>query len=350
MKRPTLTFLTLPLAVAVACLQAGTCAMPAGAVGSVSTTAVRPMGMGGAFMAVEDQAAAAAWNPGAFAPRECREAGGVRVHLNVLGAPAIARETGLLSGVETDEFDRLPAAEKLGVAVGGVLKSASLRRGGFACGVLFLEEHLDPSGLRESKGLADAGDILDGYYTVLCVAFRLSSTVSIGASETVFAGRNEDGERTYGAGRSYGALLKPNDQVSVGLTYVDIPPGFQDYRREIEGLGPRTMNAGLAYAPLDGLAFTFDLRDLAEKHEDTALKPRVGAEINLWGKGALRVGHYREESEGANVLSLGVGAIPMEACHSDGVGRRSDGFVLNYASLISEEQGPRHLLSVVLHF
>ena len=189
----------------------------------------------------------------------------------------------------------------------------------------------------------------DGYYSALCVVFHLGDTVSIGASQTVFA-RMEGGERRFGVGRSYGALLEPNSQVTVGLVYVDLPPGFDDYRRDVEGIAPRTMNAGVAYRPIESLVLTLDLRDLAEKHQGTALEPRAGLEWNLWGQGALRAGLYREESTGANVFSVGVGAIPMPGCRTAGDDRRSDGFVLNYASLLSDADGPRHLLSVLLHF
>jgi len=343
---------TLRIAAALALAFIPVCLFPghARAVGSVSTVSVRPMGMGGAFMAVEDGMVAAAWNPAALSPGKCRASGGFRLHLNVLGAPAIARETGLLSGAQTDEYERLPQAEKLGIALGGLVKSVTFSRGGFACGLLLLEEHLEPAGLRESKGLADASDLLEAYYSTLCVTFRLGESVSIGAAETVFARTGSDGRREFGSGRSYGALLKPNDRVTVGLVYVDIAPGYESFRREIEGLAPRTMNAGIAYCPVRSLKLTLDLRDLAEKHGDTALSARAGLEWDLWGKAALRAGHYREETENANVLSLGVGAIPMPGCRSGGVDARGDAFVLNYASLLSESQGPRHLLSVVLHF
>ena len=112
----------------------------AAAVGSVSTVSPRPLAMGGAFLAVEDEAAAIAWNPAAFSPRACSRGGGFRFHVNVLGAPAIARETGLLTGVESELFKSLPDAERLGVALGGIVKSASYARPGFAAGVLLLEE------------------------------------------------------------------------------------------------------------------------------------------------------------------------------------------------------------------
>ncbi len=320
------------------------------AVGSVSTVAPRPMGMGGAFLAVQDGVASIPWNPAAFSPLECRRGGGFRFHLNVLGAPAIARETGLLTGVERGVFEDLPAAEKMGTALGAVVKSASYYRGGFACGVLMLEEHLDPAGLRESKGLADAGDLLSAYYSSACVVFHLSPTVSIGASETIYARLDAAGRRHFGAGRSYGALLKPNGRVTVGLVYVDIPPEYEDYRLGIEGFASRTMNAGIAYRPFESLLLTFDMRDLAEKHSETALSPRAGTEWNLWGKVALRAGYYREETSDSNVMCVGVGAIPMPGCRLRGGDVRSDIFVFNYASLLSEALGPRHLLSVVLHF
>jgi hypothetical protein len=308
------------------------------------------MAMGGAFMAVEDELAAMAWNPAGLNPPGCRARGGLRVHVNILGAPAVARETGLLTGVESDVFAPLPAIEKLSIAVGSITKSFTLRRGGVAAGVLFLEEHLDPVGLAESKGLADASDLLNDYYTTFTFAFRPAPTVAIGASETILSGVDASGERRTGLGRAYGALLRPNEYVTVGLTYLDLPPGFEHYRLAIEGLGSRTMNAGIAWRPVADLLLTFDMRDLAEKHSETALEPRVGLEWDLWGASALRAGAYREDGGETNVLTLGVGAIPAAPCPESGIESSGDVFVLNYAVLLTEDDAPRHLLSTVLHF
>jgi hypothetical protein len=306
--------------------------------------------MGGAFIAVNDEQSGVAWNPAGSAPPRCRRGGNLRVHLNLLGAPAIARETGLLTGVPSEEFDRLPALEKVTVAVGSLIKGASYRRGGLAVGVLLLEERLDPDALAESKGLADATDLLSGYYSSVGVVFRLAPTVSIGAAETLFAGLDGAGERTYGAGRAYGVILRPNDAVSVGFVYFNVSEEFAGYRLGIEGLAAQTMNAGLAYRPGESVLLTFDLRDLAEKHEATALSPHAGVEWDLWGRAALRAGAYVEDGGASRVLTVGLGAIPMAACWTGGTSAPSDAFVLNYAALLTEGEGPRHLLSAILHF
>jgi len=306
--------------------------------------------MGGAFMAVDDEQCGVAWNPAGFIPPGCRPGGTLRVHLNVLGAPAIVRETGLLTGVQSEEFDRLPGLEKVTIAVGSLVKGVSFRRGGLAIGVLLLEEYLDPHALAESKGLADASDLLTAYYSSVGVVFRLHPRVSIGAAETVFAGLDEAGERRFGAGRAYGAILRPNDAVSVGFTYFSVPPDFADYRLGIEGFAGQTMNAGLAYRPSQSILLTFDLRDLAEKHAATALSPHAGFEWDLWGRAAVRGGAFLEDGGDSRVLTVGVGAIPMTACWEGGASAPSDAFVLNYAALLTEGEGPRHLLSAILHF
>jgi hypothetical protein len=324
----------------------------AAAVGSVSTVSPRPMAMGGAFMAMDDEVAAMAWNPAGFVPPLCRSKRSLRAHLNILGAPAIARETGLLRGAESEPFASLTGIEKLSITLGSVVKSATYRTGGVAVGVLMLEEQLDPEGLAASRGLADASDLLGAYYTTIAFAFQLAPSARIGASEIILSGwkGGVPGERSTGTGRAYGALLRPNDMVSVGLTYLDLPSGFDDYRLVVEGLGPRTMNAGLAYTPSEGLTLTFDLRDLAERHPATSLEPRLGLEFDLWGRGALRAGAYREDGGETNVMTLGVGAIPSGVCRRSGVSPGGDSFVLNYAVLLREGGGPRHLLSVLLHF
>ena len=320
------------------------------AVGSVSTVGPRPLGMGGAFVAVDDELAAVVWNPAALSPPLCRRGWNMRIHANILGGPAVVRETGLLTGAHTEPFRDLPGGEKLVFAIGSLVKSVSFRRGQLSIGMLLLEEQLDPQGLIDSQGLADPTDLLEAHYSGLAVAFRLAPTVSIGVSQIVFAGRSESGDREYGGGRIYGAILKPNDLVSVGITYFDSSQGFQDYRRAIEGLAPRTMNAGVSFRPVPSVLLTFDLRDMAEQHVDTSLEPRVGAEWNLWGRAALRAGAFREDGGESAVVSLGVGAIPMNGCFHRDEALPSDGFVLNYAVLLSEDSGPRHLISALLHF
>lgn len=318
-------------------------------VGSVSTVAPRPMAMGGAFVAVEDELAAIPYNPAALLLPRCGRGCEVRVHLNILGAPAIIRETGLLTGVETEQYSGLSGPERFGIAVGSALKGVALRVGGISFGMLLLEEQLDPDGLAESRGLADAGSLLDAYYTSFVAVFRLGPTVAIGIGETIYAGVDESGERTSGTGRSYGVVLKPNDRVTVGLAYFTAPSSFAQYRRALEGFAPRTVNAGLALRCSPALLLTFDLRDLSEKHPDTGLEPRIGIERSFWGKFALRAGCFREGGEDPAVLTLGLGAIPMPGCWSASEGRRPDSFVLNYSVLASGET-LSHLLSAVLHF
>ncbi len=98
------------------------------------------------------------------------------------------------------------------------------------------------------------------------------------------------------------------------------------------------------------MLITFDLRDLSEKHPETSLEPRVGFEWNLWGRGALRAGAYREDAGETSVLTLGMGSIPASACVRSGRTPGGDAFVLNYTVLLTQEGAPRHLLSVLLHF
>jgi len=321
---------------------------PCPAAGSVSTVSPRPMSMGGAFLAVEDGVVAMAWNPAGLTVPLCRGRTRVRVHANVLGAASIARETGLLTGVESEEFSRLPAAERAVVALGSAAKAVAFRRGALCAGVLLLEEELDPGALARSTGLADASDLLSGCYHCAAVSFMLAPTVSIGASHTFFAGFDAAGERVYGSGRAYGALLHPNDSIAFALTYYDASSGFERARTDLEGFAPGTMNAGVAWRPAPEALLTLDVRDLSEKVSDTALEPRVGLAWDA-GRVSLRAGAFGEQDGDDGVLTLGLGAIPMDGCR--GVEPpRGDAHVVNYALLLSRGDAPKHLLSVLLRF
>jgi hypothetical protein len=320
------------------------------AAGSVSTVSPRPMAMGGAFLAVDDGVASMAWNPAGLRVPLCGARTRFRFHANALGAASIARETGLLTGVETDPYARLTGIERLFIAVGSVAKAVTWRRGSLCVGALLLEEELDPVVLARSRGLADAGDLLDGYYSSLAVSFSLAPTVSIGASHTMHAGMDAAGERVFGTGRTYGAMLRPNERVTVGLTYFDASPGFGHARQDLEGFAPRTMNAGVAYRPVPQVLATFDLRDLSEKQQDTALEPRVGLEWDIAGRVAVRAGAFREQDGGPGVLTLGIGAIPMSVCRGAEPPLPGDARVLEYAVLLSSGGATTHLLSALLRF
>jgi hypothetical protein len=339
-------------AIRICALLAAVAVSPAAslAAGSVSTVSPRPMAMGGAFLAVEDGVASMSWNPAGLRVPLCGVGTRLRVHANALGAASIARETGLLTGVETEPYASLSGIERSFVALGSVAKAVTYRRGSLCLGALLLEERLDPAALARSRGLADAGDLLDGYYSSLAVSFSLAPTVSIGASNTVYAGFDAAGKRVFGAGRAYGALLRPNRLVTVGLTYFDVSPGFEHVRLDLEGLGPRTMNAGVAYRPVPPVLLTVDLRDLSEKRQDTALEPRFGLEWDIAGQVTVRAGAFREQDNGPGVLTLGVGAIPMVGCRGAEPPVPCDAHVLDYAILLSSGGAPTHLLSVLLRF
>jgi len=308
------------------------------------------MAMGGAFVAVEDGVASMSWNPAGLRVPLCGAGARVRVHVNALGSASVARETGLLTGVETDPYASLGGAERFFIALGSVAKAVTWRRGSLCVGALLLEEELDPAALAGSRGLADAGDLLAGYFNSFAVSFSLAPTVSIGASHTVYARLDAAGERVFGTGRAYGALLRPNDRISVGLTYFDASPDFERFRQDLEGFGPRTMNAGVACRPVPSLLATFDLRDLSEKWQDTALEPHVGLEWDVAGQASVRAGAFREQGDGRGVLTLGVGAIPMAGCRGAEPPLSGDAHVLEYAILLSSGDAPKHLLSALLRF
>lgn len=334
---------------AIVLFVAAPCPPAARAAGTVSTVSPRAMGMGGAFLAVEDGLAAVSWNPAGLAVPLCRGGARIRVHANALGAVPILHETGILTGTETERFGGLAAAERAMILVGSIAKGTVLRRGSVCVGVLLLEESLDPETLDRSRVLADAGDLLDGYYSTAAVSFALAPSVSIGAAHTVFAGLELDGERVFGTGRAYGALLRPNERVAVGFVYFDAAPGFEGVRAGLEGFGPRTMNAGIAYRLSPRALVTVDVRDLSEKGADTALEPRAGAEWRVRRSAALRGGLFREREGGPAVLTLGVGALPMTGCR--GAERAAgDACAVDYAVLLSSGRAPAHLLSVFLRF
>ena len=71
---------------------------------------------------------------------------------------------------------------------------------------------------------------------------------------------------------------------------------------------------------------------------------------NPWEVGTITAGAYREDAGKTNVLTLGIGAIPVSACPRSARTPGGDTFILNYAVLLEQGGSPRHLLSVMMHF
>lgn len=204
---------------------------------------LRAMAMGGAFVAVADDAAAGFWNPAGLAEL-------IGVHL--LGSLS-------LRGASSFEDLRFYAA--------------SVTLGATTLGAIFAQKSLLFSVVQDERALLLGS-----------LAMRLGPNISGGAN-LKFYERIHAGQKARGVGLDMGFLLRPTGPLAVGVVFRDAIGTKLRYEKFSNQEIPPSMSLGIALK-LGNLRLAGGF-DLAEK---ALSQPRFGLEARPFGLFALRVG------------------------------------------------------------
>ncbi len=321
-----LRFLKLATLVTIGLLNAG--AIYAGDVDRVITLSnaqARPLAMGGAFTSMVDDLAAIRYNPASYELYLLKKSGRLTLFLNPISPVAGA--------IQKDEL--FSATEKPGedllIGLGMVLRSFAVSFNSFEFGFLLGEESISRPDMFHSEELLNASGFAQNHSHTVLGKVKLAEKVSVGASANlVYQSRpDEPLKRRSGIGISYGVLLKPEDGLRIGVSFVNLPDSLDDYRLDLERFVDESINVGISYQ-LANSTVSVDVRNLGEDERTLVREFHLGLEQVFLSNFALRAGWFRK-TNGDDVYSWGIGLLDSNNIWGDHRSFSHPSFLLNYA-------------------
>lgn len=258
---------------------------------TLSTIKARPLALGGAFAAMQNEWAALYYNPAGYHVSRTNPDKTFAAVLNPLGA--------LFAFSERDDYSRGT------VPLGWTIQAAGVRRGKLCFGLLIGEESLANADRLNRPRFFDGDGYQDNRNGVIGLAIEFAPRVRFGMAGDLFIRRG--GLPKVKFGYRYGLIVKPRGNLDVGLCYVDFPKQNADDRMPLERLADGTLNIGAAYTPFRFATLFADVRNVSGEVKAALLEPHVGAEIFPTTHVALRGGYYRARGGGHDASSFGIG-------------------------------------------
>jgi hypothetical protein len=318
---------------------------------AVSTLVARPLGMGGAFTAVDDDLAALLYNPASFSLYKDHRTnvGRVTLFLNPVAPVVALQQPSALFGRSYFTWEEVAAI------IGMLIKGMTLSLSHFEVSALLGEQSPQPERFSTPQ-IFDAHGYLDNHYNILAARMHMAERVSLGGSIGLYYSSDEQRGRKWGVGTSYGVLMRPGRDVSVGVSYITLPEMQRDYREDLERIVSGALNFGMSVRFKFGATVAADIRNLGEEKAVTGeliREAHLGLEQILLPHIALRAGLFRkrhEEADDRYALSAGLGLADGNGFWSP---RRRFGhrnWVINYGVVAETLQGQHrfyHALSMI---
>jgi len=262
---------------------------------TMSTIKARPLALGGAFVAMQNEWAALYYNPAGYHVSRTDADKRFSLTLNPLG-PVLAIS-------EKDSYD------KGFVPVGWTLNAIGLQTGMVAWGLLLGEESLTHSDRFNRARFFDATDYSANRNAAFGLSIAFAPKVRFGMAGDMFI--RDGGLSKVKFGYRYGLIVKPRENLDIGLCYVDFPKENIQDRMELERLVDETLNLGLAYTPYRFITLFTDVRNVSGEDKGAMLEPHFGAEFNILSHVFVRGGYFRSRGGEEKTSSFGVGAQDM---------------------------------------
>jgi len=261
---------------------------------TVNTTKAKALGMGGAFMAQEDNLAALAFNPAGFRGSGFGEKWNFSVSFNALAPAVVLRHRGHFEHWTTP----------LGWVIGG----CDVTVGSLHMGIRIGEEALSGQAWENAELFKnEAYDFNNN--TTLGIAFKLAPRVSIGAAGDLFLRKTAPGAKKLDLGYRYGIIVKPRSNLSVGLCYIDLPNRYNEDRMVLDRLADETLNIGADYSPFSWIQVAIDVRNVSDEEKGADREPHIGMALSPWKHLEVYGGFYRILNTHANVYSFGLALL-----------------------------------------
>jgi hypothetical protein len=258
---------------------------------TLSSTKARSLAMGGAFVTIKDNLSALDFNPAGFTLDHTSEEAKFCAFFNLLGPVLILKNNGNYSNWT--------------VPLGWIVRGLGFSKGRIQVGVLFGEEVLSETQRLERYRFFDAYNYEGQRNTSIGFSLKLADRVSLGIAGEFFIRNNP--EKSLNLGYRYGIIMKPKNNLTVGLCYVNFPNDYKNDRLILEGLSDETLNIGISYSPSSILTFALDVRNVSDEGKGAVREPHLGLEVIPFRNIALRSGYIYTTGEAQHIYSLGLG-------------------------------------------
>ena len=173
---------------------------------------------------------------------------------------------------------------------------------------LMLTQPLPDNPHANGRAFADAGALLDWHYHLLAVRLKLDPRVSIGGSGYLFVTRDNNAmDHQTAFGTNYSVMIRPSNTFQAGISYYNIQQAADsllfNYHRVIDN----TLNVGVSWFPFKQLAFTCDIRNVAEEENAKARELHTGLQYLPNHFISVRGGYYFNNSRADHVITAGIG-------------------------------------------
>ncbi|MFQ5674578.1 MAG: hypothetical protein ACE5G1_01665 [bacterium] len=292
----------------------------------MSQVKARPLAMGGAFMAVEDDWPTVGFNPATFSLYRASKKGRLTFLLNPVSPFVGASDNDkLFDGQGSTVDDYL-------LSLGLFLKAISFSTNAFDFGFLLAEQGLNSSGNFFTDKLFDVGGFRQNHSHQFIAHLKLADKVAVGGTASVVYRSKVDDprERESGFGISYGILLKPEKGLKIGVSFINLADSVQQFRSPVERLVDESVNVGISYQPFNGTLFSLDVRNIGEEDSVAVRELHLGLEQIFFSHLAIRAGFFRQE-EDSKVYSFGLGLVDENAFWGSENKFGHGNFLFNYA-------------------
>ncbi|NQT24279.1 hypothetical protein HQ585_02880 [candidate division KSB1 bacterium] len=262
---------------------------------TMSTIKSRPLALGGAFVAMQNEWAALYYNPAGFHVSRTDPDKTFAVTFNPLGPIFVISER--------DKYS------KGSVSAGWIINAIGIKTGMLSWGLLMGEESLANSDRLNRSQFFDAVGYETNRNAAIGLSIALAPRVRFGMAGDMFI--RKGGLSKVKFGYRYGLMVKPRENLEVGLCYVDFPKENADDRMELERLADETLNIGVAYSPYKMITLYIDVRNVSGEGKSALLEPHFGLEMDLMSHYSLRGGYYRTRGGEEKSWSFGIGAQDM---------------------------------------
>jgi hypothetical protein len=309
---------------------------------TVGYSQAHPMGMGGAFTAIEGGLSSIHYNPATF------RLANIKRGFRIAGFANPVASISMYSFFREDSEKGLTASNWWDVA--RVLpKAVVLSTPTWEFALLGQEELESRKEFHENKKLFEADNFFNHVVHTALLRIRLADQVHIGGTLSQYTSE-VNSETMNKIGSSYGFYVIPSPKLGVGIVFMDIPAKFKNIRLENDRIEDETVNIGVAYHLLANNTISLDVRNMSEENRSTTREWHVGLEQGFWKHIYLRSGFYRDQRKNENHFSFGAGLVNLNFARH-GVRK----FVIpvlavNYALRLNRKDGTTtrtHFLSLI---